>query len=117
MRDLARLGDQIICRIALRGHHHHRIIARGACICHNARHIHNAVSVGNRAAAEFLYDQCHQYPSFPRGSPFAPFSLFPSVLQYEFSVFRVIFAGAALGAAHARTFTMPQPALRPRYLP
>ena len=62
--DLRRLGDQIIGGIPLGGEHHHHTVPLAIGLCDDPGHVAHAVRVGDRAAAEFLYNECHiSFPS------------------------------------------------------
>ncbi len=62
--DLRRLGDQIIGGIPLGGEDHHHAVPFAVGLRDDPGHVAHAVRVGDGAAAEFLYDECHiSFPS------------------------------------------------------
>ena len=57
--DLLRLGNQVICCVALSRQDNNHIIALQIGFCNNTGNIADALGVLDTAAAEFLYDQTH----------------------------------------------------------
>ena len=57
--DLFRLGNQVIGGVPLGGQDHHHVVSFAICLRDDPGHIPDAGRVGDGAAAEFLYDQCH----------------------------------------------------------
>ena len=63
-RNFRRLGDQVVGGVALRRNDHNNVVAGVAGVHDDACHVEDAVTVFDRGAAEFLYDQAHWcYPS------------------------------------------------------
>ena len=57
--ELLGLGDQVVGGVPLGGEHHHHAVALLIGLGDDPGHVAHAVRVGDRAAAEFLYNQCH----------------------------------------------------------
>ena len=55
--DLIGLVDQIVGGIALSGHYDHHVVTLAVFLGNDASHVHHALGIGDRAAAEFLYNQ------------------------------------------------------------
>ena len=57
------LFNQVIGGVPLGGQDHHHAVALAVGLGDDPGHIADFVGVGHRAAAEFLYDQCHVWYS------------------------------------------------------
>jgi hypothetical protein len=57
--NFSRLFDQVVCCIALCGYNDHYIVSLAVGLRDDLRNVANLIGIRNRAAAKFLYNECH----------------------------------------------------------
>ena len=105
--DLLRLGNEIVCSVALGGEDHNHVVPRQIGLCDDAGYVADALGISHAGAAEFLYDQAHGISFFKSESSLK--SRFPPVPVYTSS--------GGLGLIPAPADRPGRAGLRPASLP